>query len=882
MAKNMMGVGIAYTGQDSGWTKAATQAAESVGYLVGAFKGIKDSIVKPLTAVKDRISSLVSALPENLTTSYEAQLVEANKSGRALAAQLGYGSKQMGAFSAQAFSLGRSLNLSTEEAGKAIFAWDRGSDVLKSIGIDSAETAAKVQRVFGLDMSQFVMQLKSAKKTMGLTDEQLKRITDSTLAWGQQSGDVNKALSGMAGQFDHLKEKAHSLGKTLSSEELTQFAESSNKAKQLLMAMGSTAEDAEASVGSMQTTFMAADKNMGGMFAGVTSNLTEFQEEFAILGVNIGDQFDLMKQGPAGFIQGLSTATKRAGGWAKMTDDQQSFIKQRLLKGIGDPKLATQIFNVFEQGGDALDAMVAKLPKATEDIGKLAKAADRTGYTLAQRMEMAREEFTAGLRSTIKDTMGWVKTKKGWQMQMMSADAAFLGANKKGLDEYGAKLKGMAAQDGPIGMFGQALIKVQKYGAAGLVPPEWAGEFEIFKKLGADFGPVLTGLSQMLPLLTLLVSPVGLLLAAFAGLAFWFMSVRKEGDSFGDTLGRMGGQALEFLTVDLPAYLGKGFDWVVANIVPLVEPAFDALAKFLFTDLPPMLSKAFGFAFNWLFKTLLPWLGPKVQNLVSGLGQLLAKYLPVAIKALLNGVDWLFTELPLLIIAKLVEYAPSILEAIKNVAVGGLDLLKGAVLGIFEGIRQYLVEKFPEAAKTITTVFEGIKTVVMAVFDGVKAQVVYIIGIAKDLFGFVGEAIDFWSKKLGKAAPKSLVPAGVGVPAVPPSSGTILSGFSTPTTSGSPTPAKKALPSPLKPAPAVSVKDRDASLVAAIHAPNWYSRYEQVFTARMQALEMAVATGAGPKGGNIARGKPKSGAASNIGTNGKLGADMAGSPSKAE
>jgi len=94
-----------------------------------------------------------------------------------------------------------------------------------------------------------------------------------------------------------------------------------------------------------------------------------------------------------------------------------------------------------------------------------------------------------------------------------------------------------------------------------------------------------------------------------------------------------------------------------------------------------------------------------------------------------------------------------------------------------------------------------------------------------------------------------------------------------------------ALPPPIAAKPAVSSSDANASLINAVHMPQWYARYEQVFNARMMALEKALVAkeGVAPKGSSRAVPNPKKmKGVKDAGLNNGLSRDIYGNPTEAE
>lgn len=790
--------GFAWGGKDAGLTKVAGKVAGAFGLIAGAASGLNERLSKGFGELKTRVSTLKDALPENLTTSYEAQLVAAEKTGYAQAAQMGYSTELMGKFSSAATNLGIALNTSTESAGKAVFAWDRGSDVLKTVGIDSKETALKVQEVFGVDSSKFVFTLQEMQKSLGMDDAAIKRLTDSTVAWGQQSGDVNKALGSMQGQVDHLQKRAHAFGKTLEGGELADWAENANQAKQLMFALTGNADKAESAVNALNDQFLEQGRNMGKMFAGTSDDITDWQKHFAIAGADIGQQFDVMKQGPLGFIKGMSSMVKKAGGFANMTGDQMNFIKRQLEEALG-PDVADQIFTVFSKGDNAVEDMIKNLPKATEDIGQLAKAAYKTGRTTADWLQLYKDQFTTTLRGS-RMVEGMItkngKTYKG----LIPVAQKYLQDSKKGFKELSASLLKLSKDDGPLGQVAGKIMDIQILGAAGLLPESMRAYVPVLEELNKQFGPILMGLGQMFPLLTALASPVVLVVAAFAGLVFWFMSAQKQGDKFSDTLTTMKGQALGVFGL-IEDYLVKKF------------PQYATTIQTVFTGL----KMGIGLVMD------------AVSLAGTGLGLIFD-----FIESALNGQTHFWADLG---------------ETINNI-------WRYEIVG---PIKNYFADLWFSIKKTASDTFTELQNLVQVAVD----FWVKILNDAIDDLIAPFKAIDGWVDKLFRhsissdmkddfdVAQKHAEKFSRNMSSTLTTATAPMAGVTGNVSIGPNGNATTKLPPPLRPAPVVSASDRDASLISAVHQPNWYARYEQVFLARMAALEAAIRSGVGdgPQGG---------------------------------
>lgn len=741
MGLNLLGLGL--FGKDKGATKVVDTQTQMLAHMGDTSQKLDKILTQSklqtflqalsLDAVQGVAEKLehIATAGRQLTTSFEAQIVAANKAGHATAANLGYSTKAMGKFSAQATNLGISLNIGTEEAGKAIYAWEQGAEQLKMVGIDSASTAAKVEQIFKVDPSKFIWTLKEMNQTMGMSDAAVKAVTDSTLAWGQQSADVSKAMGTMQQQVDALSQRAHAFGKTLKGDELAEWAVSANQAKQLMYALTNNADKAEKAVDQLSQQALESGKNMGKMFAGTSDDLTQWQQSLAVAGVDIDEQFKLMRKGPLGFIQGLSGMVKKAGGFSKMTGEQMNFIKKQMEQALGEDT-ATEMFKIFEQGDEAVENMIKTLPKATEDMGKLAKAAFKTGRTLQDEFDLAESSFVARIRA--QSTVG--------QTFVKDTQVAF--------KDWGDTLINISKKGGPLGMVTNKLIEMHQIGALALIPQALRPMAGVFGTIVKEVGPLVGIMGSLGFRLSMLASPITLVVLGVAALVGWFMSARKEGKktlSFTETLQKMWKQTGEFFSKTLPKYLMKGFEYLsqagawLAKVVPPLLKKFGAFIQKNY----PVVVEALKRTFEQFFTVALPWLKANVPPLLAKLAALIKEYAPVVVKSLIKAYDWLYTELAsgvVWVLGKLWEYLPEIISTVGALAKGALGVLKEMVLGIFDGVRQYLVEKFPELAGPINAFFGGLKMYYEAIFAGANFLIDTIVSGWTQLWDYVTGIFD--------------------------------------------------------------------------------------------------------------------------------------------
>jgi hypothetical protein len=340
----------------------------------------------------------------------------------------------------------------------------------------------------------------------------------------------------------------------------------------------------------------------------------------------------------------------------------------------------------------------------------------------------------------------------------------------------------------------------------------------------------------MMPLLTALASPVVLVVAGFAALVFWFKSAQKEGDSFSDTIGTMQQQAMGFFG-GMESWLGQKFPKHIKTIhaiVTVLEFAFYVISE-------------------------------GVSMAITGLGMIFD-----FIEAALGGQTHFWADFG---------------EMVNNIW----------KYEIVEPIKLYFLDLWLDIKKTASDTFNELQTLVKVAVD----FWVKILNDAVDDLVAPFKAIDGWVDKLFRhsissdmkddfdVAQKHAERFSRDMSSTLTTATAPMAGVTGNVSIGPNGNATTKLPPPLRPAPVVSAGDRDASLINAVHQPNWYARYEQVFLARMAALEAAVrsAGGDGPQGGRTSgtgqQRRPKGGLPKDAGLNKLTGVDpLTGAPTE--
>jgi len=163
--------------------------------------------------------------------------------------------------------------------------------------------------------------------------------------------------------------------------------------------------------------------------------------------------------------------------------------------------------------------------------------------------------------------------------------------------------------------------------------------------------------------------------------------------------------ALGFLAkMDLGNFVG-GLVEKVLKLVPTILQGLLPLLEQYYKKLPEFLEKGVGIILGVL-KTLPGKVGDALKDLGPKLKVFLKGLVPVILEGMLNLGKFIYTRLPGIILGAI----PTVLNGLKKLLFGIQDLLVDVITGIWEGIRDFLMQKFPKLAKYIGPAFDSVST----------------------------------------------------------------------------------------------------------------------------------------------------------------------------
>ena len=483
-----------------------------------------------LGSMLSHLSMELQSFSQHMTTDFEAQMVAFNKQSLSLGANMGKTGGNLKQFESQASSMAYTLNGSVDEAGRAIRAFTNSGTELKDWGITSAATMAKVSSVTGVSADVF-MEAAQAAKGLGLTDKDLKGFGGAIVEAGQQLGDMQEALGSMPALMKQMQEKSALAGKALKGQDLKNYA-TDVLAMAAALKQSKTITNPKEAMGFAQSlgeSLIDAQRKMQGLFAGTETEMPQLASKLGVATGSIVDSFELLKKGPAEFMQGIKGMIDKSKAAGRYSAESANFLRAQVEAAVGKDQ-ADMIMRYSENATDATQKTIDAVKNSTKSLGDLGDAY-RTGLTYTQLYERQQVSLTQTFRNLGKTTQKEV-----------------LEATGKGLKDFGSLLQKTVSDGGPMGMFVERLASVNKVGIMASLPKAWRGN-------AAVLGTVFTQLAH----------PIDMVGAALAALMKWFNSLKK--------MGMTTKEAVTTIASDLKKSLGNAVDWIDKNVMTAVSDA---------------------------------------------------------------------------------------------------------------------------------------------------------------------------------------------------------------------------------------------------------------------------------------------------------------------
>lgn len=841
MSLNLLGLGFSFGAKDRGLKKEQRRASsgfENIGdevekmgkrakvgtepmgegfNLIGEAVGKLDGILRVnrlqafIQAISlSRLGDIAHGVEDiatnglNLTTSFEGTIVAANKTAKQIGANFGLAGKDLSRFTDQATSMHLSLNIGADKAAEAAYNVTLATKELGAVGLKSASDLAKFAEVSGISAQDTTQIFKQAGQDFGFTGEQLRMLAGAALESGKQIGDIGGQFKQMPHILELISRRAAVLGEKFDSKKMASFASQTLAVSGALYNMGATAEEAREAATALADKMVESGENFGNMFAGTSSDLSDFHMALAVAGGDTKVAFDTMTQGPGEFMASLASMVSKGKKSGKDVGAMTNLMRGQLEKVFG-PKQAARMIDFFNNADTAVLDSMSVVSKAQGDLGKFAKAGFSTGRTLADSFDLMKDQFITSFRGIGR-----------------SAAVDFVSTTGKEFKKFNSQMKDLVKEGGTLGLLVQKFSELHQIGALALVPHALRPLAAVFGSIVKEAGPMIGVLGSLGLRLNMLASPVTLILAAGAALLTWFAALRMEGKSTGEAIKIMGtkiagvakkvwetaklwtGELLDYLAgVDWSAVaktvfealssvglavvdtlkkipFGKILQGLLDGIVIAVKGAGTLLARIPWMDLLSGLANAFvllgkklgqlgvwildaiGDAFKsagdatsgWttrLFDYLagIDW-GSITRKIFSGLAYGLLVGVEYLGRGIYTSVVWIIEKTYDLIVETF-KALPSIVAGLGTLFKSAVRFMVNAVIGIFQGIENWLVDRFPKAAGVIHAVFSVIKgslavsaKIIGAVIDGVVVAFRVLWKIVGGIISLIAKGIDLF------------------------------------------------------------------------------------------------------------------------------------------
>lgn len=336
----------------------------------------------------------------NLMNSMESELFSTGVSARQMGAQFGYTGDALDKFESQAASMAYNLDVGIETAARAIRGFEEAGDEMRAVGFKNASEVAKFSEASGVNVDTLRNTFMAMTRVAGMTGDQIKQVASSMLHMGRKTGDVTGAMEQLPDTMEMIAQQVALLPPEyqLAGKEAADFAVQTAALTVGLFKYSQTSDKARSSSQTIAKAILEAQSGFQDMFTGVSDELPGFMTELAVIGVDTTKVFELMKQGPQGFVQGM---TDLVAGMDR-TDPKKftakmELVRTRLKQALGD-EAATELTNFFLKADKATVKAMASVTTATDSLAQFGKEAHKASFNLSDRMDRALQRVNTSLR----------------------------------------------------------------------------------------------------------------------------------------------------------------------------------------------------------------------------------------------------------------------------------------------------------------------------------------------------------------------------------------------------------------------------------------------------------------------------------------------------
>lgn len=685
MGLNFLGLGFSLGAEDKGLAGALKNTASGFADISKSVVGIGLASAKMVLTPPNikPAASLVQTLANDVkttTTALEAYGVMASKATSAGLAGLNLTEKQFKSMQGLASKVAFSMNTDIGGVTKSLVSLTQAGVDVNSKGFKkmfgSFEDYQKFIEVSGTDTVAFAASLGTMEKQMGMTSDQINDSIKSVAAIGKKFNIGREAIANMSKTVAILNENSNKLPQNWGPDRMQKFLKGTAIVSGALTSIGLTADEAIGASNDLTAALLKGEEGMAGLYSGV---ITDIPKGMEIMTKHLGklpDAFKMMQESPDQFIYKMGEmieAVKATGA----SEDTLNMFRLQMEDAFGK-----NIMAAYSKGFKTLGPAIQKAqdPIADQDksIANLSKRY-QDGRTHAERFALAQDRVQTELKK-VKGVM---------------SDSAYLKEYNRQSKEFLGTMNSLAAQGGPIGKATALLIDFKMRGVGGALAAHSKWGFMLSEGM-----KVMQPFIQYIPAIgaafTALLSPIGLVAAAIAGLFFLFKDLEKGEKSIVRPY-------LDRLIKEAPVLFQKAKDLFLQGLVFLGKALTYVVEKIDFNVVGRILGDVLSKAAE---------VAVVILKAAFRLGERILQWL--------DGVDWgavgkkaggFFAQVGEVVLGAIVKVISNLPEIMVKIFKHAVSL----VVGILDGIRDYLVKKFPEAAKPIVFIFEMIKAAVKIV-----------------------------------------------------------------------------------------------------------------------------------------------------------------------
>lgn len=738
MGLNFLGLGFSLGAEDKGLASAIKTTSSGLADISKSVVGIglasAKMVFKPpnLGPTKDLVTTLAGDV-KTTTTALEAYGVMASKSTSAGLAGLNLTEKEFKKAQGLISNVAFSMNTDVGAVTKSFVA-------LKQAGVDvnsqafrklfgSFEDYQKFIEVSGTNTEAFAASLGMMEKQMGMTGDQINDSVKSVAAIGKKFNIGREAIAAMSDTVKILNDNSNRLPQNWGPDRMQKFLKGTATVQGALTSIGLTADEAIGATKGLTQALLKGETGMADLYAGLSKDIEGGTEILTQHLGTIPDAFKLMQESPDQFILKMGKMIEAV----KATGASEDVLNR--FRGQMEGAFGKDIMSAYSKGFKTLAPALEKAGDPIADQDKAIKNLSKRyqdGRTHAERFALAQDRVQTQLK----------------QIKGVMSDQQYLKEYNKQSKEFVSTMTELAGKGGILGKATTLMIDFKNRGVGGALAAHGKWGFALAEGMKV-MQPFLAYLPAIGAAFVALSSPIGLVAAAVAGLYFVFKDLQKgTGSVLKPMIDKFVAQIPEFL--DKVAEFASGIFHTVWKVLSQVDWA--KVAKTVMNALEKV--------FEVIFKVIdsINW-----QKVGEVLGIILQKAADVALMLFkaafrlgeklliwLDGIDWgglgkkigyYFAELASIAIGAIIKIISNIPEIMMKIWKHATEFIIGAL----DGIKEWLMKKFPSAAKPIEFIFDVIKGIVKVI--GTAMQIAWkVIGtilgvvwdILKGIFGVIG------------------------------------------------------------------------------------------------------------------------------------------------